>query len=36
MNGTLDGLAQQIVEKLGVPMADEGEWHMPGEEQPLT
>jgi hypothetical protein len=36
MNGTLDSLAQQVVEKLGVTMADEGEWHMQGDEQRLT
>ncbi|KAH8674400.1 hypothetical protein BGZ60DRAFT_403832 [Tricladium varicosporioides] len=33
IGATISDLAHQVVEKIGVQMAEENEWHMPGEEQ---
>jgi hypothetical protein len=33
MEGAVSDLARQFVEKIGLPMAEEEEWHMPEEDQ---
>jgi hypothetical protein len=33
MEGAISNLAQQFVEQIGLPMAEEGELHVPEEQQ---